>query len=395
MEISTAFLLLAGAAVVLKTLSDAWIRLSRTRPARPEGWASVASRFAEPASFLALLAGVVGSSAFLLAGSRSWPADGPVASQALSGEALLLGLSQTAFLGAVFLRLRYGPQTWSRPRTAVAFAALVLGGDAILAFQTPFAAHLAWRGSLLGDFLLPAGVTPAGLGVLPLWTFVLFLIGLAFAGIVLRRRRRSPDRESARLEMARLAGDVKVLLECAKQAGLPVDVHKRRIARAVAAARGKHYGRALRLIGVAKRGLEASVAGPSGDGVGSPADVIAEIFEPPDEDVPFSPAARVAAAPIASVAVASQGAETVGRGNLAAAVELAERSRGTFDEDALVVVQLELAKAREALLDLKAEGQDLSGPIGMLKAANVHVLNEEWDDALRCLREFRREIDEL
>ena len=82
---------------------------------------------------------------------------------------------------------------------------------------------------------------------------------------------------------------------------------------------------------------------------------------------------------------------TAGRAGLSAAVDLSARSQGELADDPSLAVQRELRWARDALQERKLNGQDLTGPIGILKAANAHVRNEEWEDALRLLRQFRLE----
>ena len=79
-EACTGFLLLAGAAVIVKVASDWWLRSLRGRSARLDRWAISASKFAEPASYFALIAG--------------------------HNKILVTSVSQTLFIGAILLRAR-------------------------------------------------------------------------------------------------------------------------------------------------------------------------------------------------------------------------------------------------------------------------------------------------
>jgi len=103
------------------------------------------------------------------------------------------------------------------------------------------------------------------------------------------------------------------------------------------------------------------------------------------------PAAPAVTMPLRDGAVFERRSRALARAGLSAAVDLSARSQGEFADDPSLAVQRELRWARDALEERKLNGQDLTVPIGVLKAANAHVRNEEWEDALRLLRQFRLE----
>ena len=56
------------------------------------------------------------------------------------------------------------------------------------------------------------------------------------------------------------------------------------------------------------------------------------------------------------------------------------------------VLQREMKKARNALLDMKVRGGDLTKPVGLLKQASIHLKREEYADAVKFVRMFRDEV---
>ena len=72
-----------------------------------------------------------------------------------------------------------------------------------------------------------------------------------------------------------------------------------------------------------------------------------------------------------------------------------KQARDRMKRDVPAFVQDEMRKARNELLDLKVQGNDLAKPIGILKDASGNVKQEAWGDALRQIREFRKAIKRL
>lgn len=52
----------------------------------------------------------------------------------------------------------------------------------------------------------------------------------------------------------------------------------------------------------------------------------------------------------------------------------------------------QMKKARNALLDMKVKGGDLTKPVGLLKQASIHMKREEYADAVRFVRMFQDEV---
>src|SRR3972149_6810155 len=134
-EMCTGFLLLAGTAVAVKVVSDWWLRNLRSRSRRLDQWALAAPRFAEPASYFALIAGVIATFLSMVTGSMAWPLEDPAQSETVHNKILLTATSQTLFLGAVVLRARYRFEFWMARGTGAFFALLFLTGVALMVLQ--------------------------------------------------------------------------------------------------------------------------------------------------------------------------------------------------------------------------------------------------------------------
>jgi len=203
-EMCTGFLLLAGAAVFVKVVSDWWMRNLHGKVARLDRWALAASRFAEPASYFALVAGVLATFVSIVTGSLAWSFEDLVASGIVHNKILITSVSQTMFIGAVVLRARYRFAIWMNRGTGGFYAVLVLGGDALMTLQNSVAGHLAGKGSLLDEVLHALNIDTHPMWVFPVWASVVIAVGFpvaaAFVGLRLRgmsRRARAAATDAA------------------------------------------------------------------------------------------------------------------------------------------------------------------------------------------------------
>src|SRR5947209_8656710 len=90
-----------------------------------------------------------------------------------------------------------------------------------------------------------------------------------------------------------------------------------------------------------------------------------------------------------------QARESLERRDVGGALRFGKQARDRMKRDVPAFVQDEMRKARNELLDLKVQGNDLAKPIGILKDASANVKQEAWGDALRQIREFRKAIKRL
>ena len=90
-----------------------------------------------------------------------------------------------------------------------------------------------------------------------------------------------------------------------------------------------------------------------------------------------------------------QGREALGRREYDRATQLAEQAKGAIMRVLPDFLNEEMKRARNKLLDLKMRGGDLTRPIGILKQASIHLKREEYGDAMRFVRMFRRETEAM
>ncbi len=196
-EMCTGFLLLAGAAVFVKVVADWWSRNLRGRVTRFDKWALAASRFAEPASYFALIAGVIATFASMVTGSLAWPADQLGASETVRNKILITSTSQTLFIGAVVLRGKYRFEIWMTRGTGGFYAGLVLTGDALMVLQNSIAGHLAGKGSLLDEFLHLLNIDTHPMWVFPVWASSVIAVAFPLAALLVGLRLRGSARRMA------------------------------------------------------------------------------------------------------------------------------------------------------------------------------------------------------
>lgn len=252
------------------------------------------------------------------------------------------------------------------------------------------------------------------------------------------------DRKLMYRELPRLVNDVKALLLSAKKVGLQIESEKRLINEAIQAGKGHDVEKAVRMINEAKRALdvafahhltaqiEAFVQEVRSAGAKETAAVDAPLHEAVDllesgnyegswerlqaamkgfqaqakdyheaRDTLGEGEQLVAEVKTLNMDVRDverllrQAREAMQRRDQAGAIRFATQARARLDRDIPDFVQSEMKRARNTLLELKMRGGDLSKPIGILKVASVHMKKLEWREAVRYLREFRREVDSL
>lgn len=252
------------------------------------------------------------------------------------------------------------------------------------------------------------------------------------------------DRKLMYRELPKLVNDVKALLVSAKRMGLQIEGEKRLINDAIVAGKGHDVEKAVTMISEAKHALDIAftdfIAGRMdafaqevrAAGTKDASDVEAKLQEAVDlleagnydgawdrfqattkgfqaqakeyheardalnENERLIAEMRSLNMDVREVErLVRMGREAMERRDQAGAVKLAKQARDRLDRDIPHFVEGEMKKARNTLLDLKVRGGDLSKPIGILKVASVHVKKEEWTEAVRYLKEFRKDMDNL
>lgn len=184
-EMCTGFLLLAGIAVISKLAADTWLRRLRGHVARFDRWAENVSRFAEPASYFALTAGVLATFVSMVTGSLAWPFEDLVNSPTVHNKVLTTAASQALFIGAVVLRSRYKAAIWSTRVTSLGYSLTILTGVALMTLQNSIAGHLAGKGSLLDDVLHSLSINSHSIWVFPEVASLVILVAFPLAALAI------------------------------------------------------------------------------------------------------------------------------------------------------------------------------------------------------------------
>ncbi|HLE46512.1 MAG TPA: zinc ribbon domain-containing protein [Thermoplasmata archaeon] len=265
-----------------------------------------------------------------------------------------------------------------------------------------------------------------------------------------RSRVASPpseaDRRALYKELPRLVNEVKPMLLNARRIGVDIEEPKRMINDAIAAGKGREIDRAVALVSQSKEALERSFTGQIASRVESLLDEVEKakaggsdvgpvealldgsIGKLTDGDfVASSDKANEAREEFERLAGGyhkakeslrtaealaedgrvfdldvreaerhiRQGREALGRREYDRATQLADQARNAVMKVLPDFLNEEMKRARNKLLDLKVKGGDLTRPIGILKQASIHLKREEYGDAMRFVRMFRRETEAL
>ncbi len=254
------------------------------------------------------------------------------------------------------------------------------------------------------------------------------------------------DRRALYRELPRLVNEVKPMLLNARKIGVDIEEPKRMINDAIAAGKGREIDRAVALVSQSKEALERSFtaqvsarveslleevekAKAGGSDVGplealldasigklADGDFVAssdKVNEAREEFERLAGGYHKAKESLrAAEALAEdgrvfaldvreaerhirQGREALGRREYDRATQLADQARNAVMKVLPDFLNEEMKRARNKLLDLKVRGGDLTRPIGILKQASIHLKREEYGDAMRFVRMFRRETEAL
>lgn len=93
-----------------------------------------------------------------------------------------------------------------------------------------------------------------------------------------------------------------------------------------------------------------------------------------------------------SLELLAEGREAVNRKGWETATLFAKRAKEGVAKTLPDVLMEEMKKAKDSLLDLKMKGGDLRKPMGLYKQASIAMKKEEFSEALKYLRSFKKEI---
>ncbi len=254
------------------------------------------------------------------------------------------------------------------------------------------------------------------------------------------------DRRALYKELPRLVNEVKPMLLTARKVGVDIEEPKRLINDAIAAGKRRDIDRAVALVSQSKVSLERSFVGRIAARVDS---LLGDLEKAKAGGSEVAPVEGLLGESIASLEagdfVASsdrenaareefekiaggyhrakealrsaeglvedsgvfnldlrvadkyirQGREALGKREYDSASRLADQATGAIMRIVPEFLNDEMKRARNKLLDLKMRGGDLTRPIGILKQASIHLKREEYAEAMRFVRQFRRETERL
>lgn len=93
-----------------------------------------------------------------------------------------------------------------------------------------------------------------------------------------------------------------------------------------------------------------------------------------------------------SMELLTEGREAINRKGWETAALFAKRAKDGVAKILPDVLMEEMKKAKDSLLDLKMKGGDLRKPMGLYKQASIAMKKEEFSEALKYLRSFKRAI---
>lgn len=88
----------------------------------------------------------------------------------------------------------------------------------------------------------------------------------------------------------------------------------------------------------------------------------------------------------------AEGREAINRKSWETTVLFAKRVKEDLSKALPKVLQEEMRKAKESLLELKMKGEDLRKPMGIYKQASISLKKKDFSEALRHLKAFRKEL---
>jgi len=89
----------------------------------------------------------------------------------------------------------------------------------------------------------------------------------------------------------------------------------------------------------------------------------------------------------------NQGREALFKRDWDVAVLCANHSKERIMKDLPEFLSKEMKKARNVLLDMKMKGADLTKPINILKEASISMRKQEYGEAIKYLRTFKKEVE--
>ncbi len=200
-EMCTGFLILASIGILVKFLADGYLKRFFGKIKPFDKLATVTSRYAEPASYFALGAGIFMTFVSMGTGSLSWTIDRLLNSPLAHNKVLLTITSQTLYIGIFLLRTRYTYAIWLSRSTAWVYTLLTQCAFAFLILQNSVAGQMVGKGSIIDDLLHWFNIEERLLWTFPQWASIVLIIAaivtIVIAIIILRKQKSGIEQKPA------------------------------------------------------------------------------------------------------------------------------------------------------------------------------------------------------
>ena len=148
-ELHSGFLTLAFACVMIVLVSQVVVRLKKWMPKTFVRWAIIVRGYAEPASYVAAVAGLLGLVLSAYTGMYAWPMDKLLESGVVRNKILFTAYSTVLWAAVIFIRTRFGRPLWTCPAMATVYVGFVFVAYGFLGMAGSLGAHITQGGSVL------------------------------------------------------------------------------------------------------------------------------------------------------------------------------------------------------------------------------------------------------
>ena len=148
-ELHSGFLTLAFACVMIVAGAQIVVRLKKWMPGRFVRWAIVVRGYAEAASYVAAVAGLLGLLLSAYTGMYAWPMSKLLDSGVVRNKILFTTYATVLWGAVVFLRTRFGRGLWTCPAMAFVYVGFAFIAYGFIGMTGSLGAHITQGGSVL------------------------------------------------------------------------------------------------------------------------------------------------------------------------------------------------------------------------------------------------------
>jgi hypothetical protein len=148
-ELHSGFLTLAFACVMIVAVSQVVVRYKKWMPKIFVRWAIVIRGYAEAASYVAAVAGLLGLLLSAYTGMYAWPMSKLLESGVVRNKILFTAYATVLWGAVVFLRTRFGRGLWTCPAMAFVYVAFTFVAYGFIGMAGSLGAHITQGGSVL------------------------------------------------------------------------------------------------------------------------------------------------------------------------------------------------------------------------------------------------------